>query len=97
MQAFVTVHAKDQYRRRMQRFSLSDNEIIGTLRAAAIRGTKQRKCPGDAWEVKYENFVIVVSYHKEQATVITCLGSIEYRGWSRRQEIFPRYRERRAV
>lgn len=97
MQVNVTKHAMDQYRRRMQRFSMSDGEVTGTLKAAAIRGNKERKCPGDVWEVKYENFVIIVSYSDDQASVITCLGSIEYRSWSKRQEIFPRYRERRAV
>ena len=97
MQVNVTRHAMDQYRSRMQRYTMSDSEVTGTLKAAAIRGTKERECPGDAWEVKYENFVIIVSYHHEQATVITCLGSIEYRNWSKRQEIYPRYQERRAV
>lgn len=97
MQVKVTKHAMDQYRRRMQRFTMSDSEVSGTLKAAAIRGTKKRRCPGDAWEMQYENFVIIVSYHQEQATVITCLGSIQYRNWGKRQVIFPRYRERRAM
>ena len=97
MQVNVTKHAMDQYRIRMQRYSMPDSEVTGTLKAAAIRGTKERKCPGDAWEVKYENFVIIVSYQNEQATVITCLGNNAYREWSKRQVVFPRYRVRRAV
>jgi len=96
MEVFVTVHAKDQYRKRMRKFLMLESEITGVLRAAAIRGTKLRKCPGDAWEVKYENVVIVVSYQNDRATVITCLGSTKYHCWSQRQEIFPRYRNRRT-
>lgn len=97
MQVKVTKHAVDQYRRRMQRYSMLESEITGVLRAAAIRGSKIRRCPGNVWEVQFENFVIIASYREDAATVITCLGTNEYRNWSKRQEIYPRYQERRAV
>lgn len=97
MQVNVTQHAMDQYIRRMQRYSMLESEITGVLRTAAIRGSKIRRCPGDVWEVRFENFVIIVNYQEDTATVITCLGNNAYREWSKRQVVFPRYRVRRAV
>jgi|SRR5665647_1710710 len=96
MEVNVTEHAKIQYRQRMQRFSLSETEVDGHLKAAALKGNRKRRCPGNAWEVKFENISVIVSYRKELATVITCLGNTEYRNWSKKQEIHPRYRERRV-
>jgi hypothetical protein len=95
MQVNVTKHAMDQYRRRMQRYSMLESEITGVLRAAAIRGSKIRRCPGDVWEVRFENFVIIASYQEDTAIVITCLGTNAYRNWNKKREIYPRYCERR--
>jgi len=93
----VTKHAVLQYRLRTGRQGQRDYEIIGMLHSVATRGEKVCRKPGNAWELQYQGlYIIAVFEGTSDITVVTCLGTKTYRNWSRKNEIIPRYRARRA-
>ena len=96
MEVKVTKHAVEQYISRSGRHIVSENEAIGMLQAAATRGRKVGRRAGDAWEMEYKGMYIITAANEEVITVITCLGSTKHRNWSRKKEINPRYRIRKA-
>ncbi len=96
MEVTVTRHAIERYISRSGRRVISENEVVGMLRAAAIRGRKVGRRAGDAWEMEYQGLYIITATNDEVITVITCLGSTKHRNWSRKKEINPRYRIRKA-
>lgn len=83
MNVEVTAHAIERYRQRTLHYNMSVNEIVGTLKAGARRGTIVKARRDNAWEVKYQKVTLIVEYNNMSATVITCLGKDEYRNWDR--------------
>ncbi len=97
MEVKVTRHAVERYISRSGRRVVSENEAVGMLRAAASRGRKIGRRAGDAWEMEYQGLHIIAAANEEVITVLTCLGTTKYRNWSRKKEMEPRYRPRKAI
>jgi len=96
MQIIITYHAINQYRQRMQNQMLSDEEISISLKIACTQGRKICKKPGNGWEIEYQGVYIIALFKKHRITVVTCLGNTQYRNWSRKQEMYRRYKLRRV-
>lgn len=84
VEIIVTQHAIDRYITRTQSYGQSLTDIQKRLEKAVIFGRKIAERRGDAWEVYGDGIYLIVHYKTDQAKIITCLGSKEYRKWSRR-------------
>lgn len=84
MEVIITNHSIKRYRERTQAYGQTDDVIEDRLRQAVLRGRKIKERRGDAWEVYGDGIYLIVHYKTDQAKIITCLGSKEYRKWSRR-------------
>lgn len=93
----VTRHAIKRYRERMFDYSSSEESIKVVLIQAALQGKRVQMRPS-AWgkcvETKYNGFSVVLNYHDDQITVVTCLGGKCYRKWIKSQDSYSRVRGR---
>lgn len=89
---YVSNHAIKAYREKMLAYSEPDKEIIEILYSITRLGKYRRPRPGDAGEVKYNNYSIVVARgrnNQDDQVVITFLGDTVYRQWARKTKYCP--------
>lgn len=83
MEIIVTQHAIERYIQRTLNYNLSPADISTKLKQAAANGKLVAERRNNAWEVQYNNLILVVQYGENKRTVITCLGTKQYRNWCR--------------
>lgn len=96
MEVKVTKHAIQRYRERSGRKATDTKEIAAALKATALRGKTVGHKVGGAHEIKYQGLHIIAINKDNVITILTCLGNSRYRNWSRRVEIAPKYKIRKA-
>ncbi len=79
----VTKHAVERYIERTISYDLNITDIQNRLKQAAISGKRVAKRRDNAWEVEHHNLILVAKYDEDVVTVITCLGTKQYRNWCR--------------
>jgi|LSQX01.3.fsa_nt_gb hypothetical protein len=96
MEVKVTKHAIQRYRERSGRKATDTKEIVAALKATALQGKMVGYIIGDAFEIEYQGLHIIAVQKDNVLTILTCLGSSRYRNWSRRVEITPKHKLRKA-
>lgn len=81
----VSNHAVERFRQRcFSYYDWPEEKIRKKLITIARKGKVTKKCPGNAYEVVFEDMIIRTTLSNGQLIVITCLGPRAYRDWYRR-------------
>lgn len=83
LEIIVTKHAIERYIERTLSYELNPTDVRNRLKQAAKNGKMVAKRRDNAWEVDYQSLILVVRYEENMGTVLTCLGTKQYRNWSR--------------
>ncbi len=81
----VSDHAVERFKQRCFKcYNWPEEKIRQRLETIARKGKVIKKCPGNAFEVMFENMIIRTAVNNDKVVVITCLGSKSYRNWYRK-------------
>ncbi len=81
----VSNHAVERFRQRCFKcYDWPEEKIRKRLETIAQKGKVIKRCPGNAYEVMFENMVIRTAFSVNKLVVITCLGPRAYQNWHRK-------------